>query len=104
MKSHESDLDSAEKDHKELGPRSKDTALRSNIPVSTRAGLDGDTTGPQLFISRLNNSDAFKDRKGKSVTVGFDPNATVNTQATSGMLTQLKKPVVAFGKRGSVQL
>ena len=72
--------------------------------MSTRAGLDGDTTGPQLFISRLNNSDAFKDRKGKSVTVGFDPNATVNTQATSGMLTQLKKPVVAFGKRGSVQL
>ena len=104
MKSHESDQDISERDLKELGPRSKDTALRSNMPVSTRAGLDGDASGPQLFISRQNNSDALRQRKGKSVSVGFDPNATVNTQATSVMLTQLKKPVVAFGKRGSVQL
>ena len=73
------------------------------MPVSTRAGLDGDASGPQLFISRQNNSDVLKQRRGKSVSV-VDPNATVNSQATTVMLTQLRKPVVAFGKRGSVQL
>ena len=45
MKSHESDQDISERDLKELGPRSKDTALRSNMPVSTRAGLDGSREG-----------------------------------------------------------